>query len=183
MRSRPRPEAFTHPTHASHSSPPRRAAFVTLLLLALGQGCANLDAGDAAGGADASDGGSGQLTGCQSDGAGWDTGAPAVSNPQFAVSDRDPPLGARVCNGVVHRWQHENRGSPVFVWGFGARHTAGPFPVGALLKTTADKVHFVVKEPFNWAGPGNHVHLVAKSQATGELVLDPFFEYELLPAP
>lgn len=152
------------------------------VLLGLGVlcGCANLSGPALAGVADSSAGDAGAY-GCTRDGDLATYDAKIVADPQYELAWRMPALGATVCNGVVHSWVAKTQGTPKFTWSLGPRHTAGNFPVTEIIKSSADGGQFTVSKPFVWAGPGTHVHLVARNEA-GAVVLDPFFEYDIAPA-
>ncbi len=142
--------------------------------------CANCAKVSGADGADDDASVSADVWKCSADGTGLAVDVTAFAVSQYAITWRSPEFGETVCNGVIHHWRHAARGSPAFYWGLGDRHTAGAFPIdGPFTKTTTDGYKAVVKTPLEWPGPGNHVHLIARSQHDGTLVLDPFFEYEL----
>lgn len=99
-------------------------------------------------------------------------------NPQYALLQRSPGLGATVCNAIQHSWAFVAAGDPDFTIGFGDRHDAGDAPPGPFWYTTNDGHSFLMVKPIVWPGPGRHVHLVAYTLAD-KPILDPFFEYDL----
>lgn len=103
------------------------------------------------------------------------------ADPQYALESREPALGATVCGAVEHRWTFVAKGLPPMLYiGLGPRHTAGDLPPGPYTTKTYDQHTFFLNKPIIWPGPGTHVQMEAYN-SKGKLILDPYFEYDLVP--
>ena len=150
------------------------------LALAIFAGCAEIGSSGSTDVADTSATDS-TVSACSMDAGVIAYDAKIVADPQYALDFRAPALGATVCNGVIHSWAAKAQGVPKFTWVLGPRHTAGGWPVQSIYKSSSDAGRFVVQEPFFWSGPGTHVHFLAENDS-GAIVLDPFFEYDIVHA-
>ena len=170
---------------ATLPTPPEVAMSVVSRLVALAAllaGCANLD--NASGSTTDTAGGNDAKAACFVDAAAdADVAAfqDVFQDPQYAITARQPVLGETVCPPVDHWWTMAATGGPsVFFIGHGKRHTAGEMPDDSYQVTTADEHTFHMAKPILWPGPGSHVHLTLLD-ANNKALVDPFFEYDLVP--